>query len=43
VLHLIYVPLTVSLFVSGETGKGIAWQFGGLGVIGLGDNFFDFY
>ena len=37
---LIYVPLTVSLFVSGETGKGIAMAVWGFGVIGLVDNLF---
>jgi len=37
---LIYVPLTVSLFVSGETGKGIAMAVWGFGVIGLVDNVF---
>jgi len=39
---LIYVPLTVSLFVSGETGKGIAMAVWGFGVIGLVDNLFRF-
>jgi predicted PurR-regulated permease PerM len=39
---LIYVPLTVSLFVSGETGKGIAMAAWGFGVIGLVDNLFRF-
>jgi predicted PurR-regulated permease PerM len=37
---LIYVPLTLSLFVSGETGKGIAMAAWGFGVIGLVDNVF---
>jgi predicted PurR-regulated permease PerM len=39
---LIYVPLTISLFVSGETGKGIAMAVWGFGVIGLVDNLFRF-
>ena len=39
---LIYVPLTVSLFISGETGRGIAMAAWGFGVIGLVDNLFRF-
>jgi predicted PurR-regulated permease PerM len=39
---LIYVPLAVSLFVSGEIGKGIAMTIYGFGVIGLVDNLFRF-
>jgi len=39
---LIYVPLTISLFVSGETGKGIAMGIWGFAVIGLVDNLFRF-
>jgi predicted PurR-regulated permease PerM len=39
---IIYVPLTISLFVSGETGKGIAMAVWGFGVIGLVDNLFRF-
>jgi len=37
---LIYIPLTVSLFVAGETGKGIAMGVWGFGIIGLVDNLF---
>ncbi|MGZ3851167.1 MAG: AI-2E family transporter [Flavisolibacter sp.] len=39
---LIYVPLTVSLFIGGETGKGIAMAIWGFGFIGLVDNLFRF-
>jgi predicted PurR-regulated permease PerM len=39
---LIYVPLTVMLFVQGETGRGIAMGFWGFGLIGLVDNLFRF-
>jgi predicted PurR-regulated permease PerM len=39
---LIYVPLTISLFAAGETGKGIAMAVWGFGVIGLVDNLFRF-
>jgi predicted PurR-regulated permease PerM len=39
---IIYVPLTISLFVSGEMGKGIAMAVWGFGVIGLVDNIFRF-
>jgi predicted PurR-regulated permease PerM len=39
---LIYVPLTISLFVGGETGKGIAMAVWGFGIIGLVDNLFRF-
>lgn len=39
---LIYVPLTISLFVSGETGKAIAMAVWGFGLIGLVDNLFRF-
>jgi predicted PurR-regulated permease PerM len=39
---LIYAPLTISLFVAGETGKGIAMAVWGFGVIGLVDNLFRF-
>jgi predicted PurR-regulated permease PerM len=39
---LIYVPLTISLFASGETGKGIAMAIWGFGLIGLVDNLFRF-
>jgi predicted PurR-regulated permease PerM len=39
---IIYVPLTISLFVSGEMGKGIAMAVWGFGVIGLVDNLFRF-
>jgi predicted PurR-regulated permease PerM len=35
---MIYVPLTVSLFIGGETGKGIAMAVWGFGFIGLVDN-----
>jgi predicted PurR-regulated permease PerM len=39
---LIYVPLTISLFAQGETGKGIAMAIWGFGFIGLVDNLFRF-
>ena len=39
---LIYVPLTISLFAQGDTGKGIAMAVWGFGVIGLVDNLFRF-
>ncbi|RYZ23294.1 MAG: AI-2E family transporter [Chitinophagaceae bacterium] len=35
---IIYIPLTVMLFVKGETGKGVAMAIWGLGFIGLVDN-----
>ncbi|MGZ8538314.1 MAG: AI-2E family transporter [Flavisolibacter sp.] len=37
---LIYVPLTISLFAQGDTGKGIAMAIWGFGLIGLVDNVF---
>lgn len=37
---IIYAPLTIMLFVQGETGKGIALAIWGFGVIGLVDNVF---
>jgi predicted PurR-regulated permease PerM len=37
---IIYVPLTIMLFVQGHTGKGILMAIWGLGVIGLIDNVF---
>ena len=37
---VIYVPLTIMLFVQGHTGKGIAMGIWGFGVIGLVDNVF---
>ena len=37
---VIYVPLTVMLFVQGHTGKGIAMGLWGFGIIGLIDNVF---
>jgi len=37
---IIYAPLTIMLFVQGETGKGIAMAIWGFGVIGLVDNVF---
>ena len=40
---LIYGPLTIWLFVQGETGKGIALAIWGFGVVGLVDNFFRFF
>ncbi len=39
---LIYVPLTIMLFMQGETGKGIAMGIWGFGLIGLVDNLFRF-
>lgn len=39
---LIYIPLAISLFISGEIGKGIAMTVYGFGVIGLVDNLFRF-
>jgi predicted PurR-regulated permease PerM len=39
---LIYVPLTISLFAQGETGRGIAMAVWGFGFIGLVDNLFRF-
>jgi len=39
---LIYIPLTISLFAQGDTGKGIAMAVWGFGVIGLVDNLFRF-
>ena len=39
---LVYVPLTVMLFMQGETGKGIAMGIWGFGLIGLVDNLFRF-
>lgn len=39
---IIYVPLTISLFISGEMGKGIAMAVWGFGIIGLVDNLFRF-
>lgn len=39
---LIYVPLAISLFAAGETGKGIAMTIYGFGVIGTVDNLFRF-
>lgn len=39
---LVYVPLTVMLFVQGETGRGIAMAIWGFGFIGLSDNLFRF-
>lgn len=39
---IIYIPLTIVLFVGGETGKGIAMAIWGFGVIGLVDNLFRF-
>jgi predicted PurR-regulated permease PerM len=40
---LIYGPLTIWLFVQGETGKGIALAIWGFGIVGLVDNFFRFF
>jgi predicted PurR-regulated permease PerM len=37
---VIYAPLTIMLFVQGQTGKGIAMAIWGFGVIGLIDNVF---
>jgi len=39
---LIYIPLTISLFAQGETGRGIAMAVWGFGIIGLVDNLFRF-
>ena len=39
---LVYVPLTIMLFMQGETGKGIAMGIWGFGLIGLVDNLFRF-
>ena len=39
---VIYGPLTIWLFVQGETGKGIALAIWGFGIVGLVDNFFRF-
>lgn len=39
---LIYIPLTISLFAQGDTGKGIAMAVWGFGLIGLVDNLFRF-
>lgn len=39
---LVYVPLTVMLFVQGHTGKGIAMGLWGFILIGLVDNLFRF-
>src|SRR5215216_1095376 len=39
---LVYVPLTIMLFVQGETGRGIAMGIWGFGFIGLVDNLFRF-
>jgi len=39
---LIYIPLTITLFAQGETGKGLAMAVWGFGVIGLVDNLFRF-
>ena len=39
---LIYIPLIASLFIQGNTGKGIAMTVWGFGVIGLVDNLFRF-
>ena len=39
---LIYVPLTIMMFVQGHTGKGIAMAVWGFGFIGLVDNLFRF-
>ena len=40
---IIYGPLTIWLFVQGETGKGIALAIWGFGIVGLVDNFFRFF
>ncbi|MFN2439354.1 MAG: AI-2E family transporter [Chitinophagaceae bacterium] len=37
---MVYVPLSIMLFVQGETGKGIAMTIWGFGLIGLVDNVF---
>jgi predicted PurR-regulated permease PerM len=39
---LVYVPLSVMLFVQGETGRGITMVLWGFGLIGLVDNLFRF-
>ncbi len=39
---LIYVPLSIMLFVQGETGRGIGMALWGFGLIGLVDNLFRF-
>lgn len=39
---LIYIPLTISLFAQGDTGKGIAMAIWGFVLIGLVDNLFRF-
>jgi predicted PurR-regulated permease PerM len=39
---LIYVPLTISFFAQGDTGRGIAMAIWGFGFIGLVDNLFRF-
>jgi predicted PurR-regulated permease PerM len=39
---LIYVPVAISLFATGEIGKGIAMTVYGFGVIGTVDNLFRF-
>jgi predicted PurR-regulated permease PerM len=39
---LVYVPLSIMLFVQGFTGKGIAMALWGFGLIGLVDNLFRF-
>lgn len=39
---LIYIPLIASLFIQGDTGKGIVMAIWGFGVIGLVDNLFRF-
>lgn len=39
---IIYIPITISLFAQGETGKGIAMAIWGFGLIGLVDNLFRF-
>jgi predicted PurR-regulated permease PerM len=39
---LIYIPLTIMMFMQGHTGKGIAMAIWGFGFIGLVDNLFRF-
>lgn len=39
---LIYIPLTIMMFMQGHTGKGIAMGIWGFGFIGLVDNLFRF-
>lgn len=39
---IVYVPLTISLFAQGDTGKGIAMAIWGFVLIGLVDNLFRF-